>query len=174
LSETQTDETQSSDFAHALNSMMDNIENVVVNFQKTLLIVLEKIEKLESLEKLSRSGTAPNEKGLFNEEIKQLTNKATIPSEMAHQEPGVAHNETEMTINTRTSLQQSKNEIPELMPATGAKDVRESSISKRNIFAGIFSKISKKVSSKSNYLILAIALVIFSIATVKLYFMLFP
>jgi len=61
---------------------MDNIENVVVNFQKTLLIILEKIEKLESLERPSQGDSAPSEKGLDTEEIKQLTNDAITLAEM--------------------------------------------------------------------------------------------
>jgi hypothetical protein len=155
LSEIQTDKTQPSDFARALNSMMDNLENVVVNFQKTLLVMLEKIEKLESLEKSPRGDTAPNEKEPNTEKIKQLTNDATTSAEMPHQESSETHNETEMATNTRTT-------------------VIESGISKRSIFAGTFGKIIQKVSSKSNYCILAIALAILGIILVKLYFMLFP
>lgn len=154
MNEIQTDETQPSDFARALNSMMDNLENVVVNFQKTLLVMLEKIEKLELLEKSSRSDTAPNEKGPNTAEIKQLTNNATTSVEMPHQKPSETHNETEMIT----------------APAT----VRESGVSKRSIFTGTFGKIIKKVSSKSNYCILAIALAILGLIIVKLFFMLLP
>jgi len=53
-------------------------------------------------------------------------------------------------------------------------DLRESSISKRSTFSGIFSKTFKILSSKSNYLILAIALAVLGIALVEIYFMLFP
>ncbi|MDH5375278.1 MAG: hypothetical protein OEW95_05625 [Candidatus Bathyarchaeota archaeon] len=174
MSETQIDEPQPSDFARALNSMMDNVENAVVKFQKALLMVLEKIDKLEDLEKLCRSGALPNERGYYTEEIKQPTNDTAIPAKMPHQESSLRHNEAEMTANTETNLPQSKNEIPELGSATGSTDVKESSIPKRSIQIGIFSKILKKVSSKSNYLVLAIALAIVSIAVVKIYFMLFP
>jgi hypothetical protein len=173
LSETQIDEPQSSDFACALNSMMDNVENAVVKFQKALLIVSEKIEKLEALDKLCRSGALPNERGFRTDEIKQLTNDTAIPAKMPHQESSLRHNEAEMTINTEANLPESKSEIPELGSATGSTDVKESSIPKSSIQIGIFSKILKKVSSKSRYLVLAIALAIFSIAVVKIYFMLF-
>ena len=168
MSEIQTDETQPSDFARALNSMMDNLENVVVNFQKTLLVMLEKIEKLESLEESSRCDTAPNEKGPNIEEIKRLTNDATT-SEMPHQELIETHNETEMTTNTGTNLQQSENEIQGSAPAT----VGEIGMFKRSIFTGTFGKIIKKVSSKSNYSMLAVSLTILVIIIVKLCFMLF-
>ena len=67
--------------------MMDNLENVVVTFQKTLLVMLEKIEKLESLEKSSRGDTAPNKKGSNTEEMKQLTNAATTLAEMPASAP---------------------------------------------------------------------------------------
>ena len=149
MSETQTDEfqtcePQTSDFARALNSVMDNIENVVVNFQKTLLIILEKIEKLESSEK------------------------------MPLQQRSVTHNKTGISINKGANLQQLKDEIPELVSAKNATDVEESSISKRSTFSGILSKTFKKLSSKSNYLILAIALAVLGIALVEIYFTLFP
>ena len=90
LSETPTDELQiyepqASDFARALNSVMDNIENVVVNFQKTLLVILKKIEKLESLEKMSRSGEAAYEKRVHSGEIKQLMRDATTSAKMPRQ-----------------------------------------------------------------------------------------
>jgi len=169
LSEIQTDEIQPSDFARALNSMMDNLENVVVNFQKTLLVMLEKIEKLESLEKFARGGTAPNEKGSNTEEIMQLTNDATTSAEMPRQKPSETHNETEMTANTETNLQQSENRIQGSAPAT----MRESGTSKRSIFTGNFNKIIKVVSSKSSYCILVIALAILGIIIFKLCFMLF-
>ena len=169
MSEIQTDETQPSDFARTLNSMMDNLENVAVTFQKTLLVMLEKIEKLESLEKSSRGDTAPNEKGPNSEEIKQLTSDATTSAEMPHQKPGETHNEPEMTTNTGANLQQSENEIQGSAPAT----VRESGTFKMGILTGPFSKIIKVVSSKSNYCILAIALAILGVIIVKLFFMLF-
>ena len=80
LSEAQTEEPQSSDFTRALNSMMDNIENVVVNFQKTLLVALEKVEKLEKLEKkLSKTRIKPNEKRLYAKEIKQPLDDVSTP-----------------------------------------------------------------------------------------------
>ena len=166
MSEIQTDEAQPPDFTRALNSMMDNLENVVVNFQKALLVMLEKIEKLESLEKSSRGNTSPNEKGPTAEEIKQLKNNAAT-SEMSHQESSETHNET---TDTGTNLQQPENEIHGSTSLT----VNESGISKRSIFTGILSKIIQKISSKSNYCILAIALAVLGVIIVKLYFMLFP
>jgi len=171
LSETQIDETQPSDFASALDSMMDNIENVVVNFQKTLLVMLEKIEKLESLEKPSRDNRTPDENGSNAEEIKQPTNDATTSGEKTHQEPNETHSETEMTTNTGVNLQQSENEIQESERGTG---VREIGISKGSNLAGTFAQIFKKASSKPKYCILAIALAVLGVAIVKLYFMLFP
>ena len=171
LSETQTDETQPSDFARALDSMMDNIENVAVNFQETLLVMLEKIEKLESLEKPSRGDRTPNEKGPNTEEIKQPTNDATTSAEKTHQEPNETHSETEITTNTGVNLQQSENETQESEHTTG---VREIDISKRSNLAGTFAQIFKKASSKPKYFTLAIALAVLSVAIVKLYFMLFP
>ena len=170
MSEIKTDEAQPPDFTRALNSMMDNLENVVVNFQKTLLVMLEKIEKLESVEKSFRSETTPNEKGPNIKKIKQLTNNAATSAEMPHQEPSETHKETEMTANTGINLQQPENEIQESVSAT----MSESTISKGSIFIGTFSKIIKKLSSKSNYCILAIALAILGIIIVKLYFMMFP
>lgn len=171
MSETQLDETQPSDFANALDSMMDNIENVVVNFQKTLLAMLEKIEKLESLEKPSRDDTTSDEKGPNTEEIKQPANDATTLAEMPDQEPNETHSETEMTANTGVNLQQSENEIQESEHTTG---VREIDISKGSNLVGTFAQIFKKASSKPKYLTLAIALAVLSVAIVKLYFMLFP
>ncbi len=167
MSEIQTDEAQPPDFTRALNSMMDNLENVVVNFQKALLVMLEKIEKLESLEKSSRGNISPNEKSPTAEETKQLKNNATTLTEMPHQESSETHNET---TDTGTNLQQPENEIHGLTPLT----VNESGISKRSIFTGILSKIIQKISSKSNYCILAIALAVLGVIIVKLYFMLFP
>lgn len=58
LRENQTNKTQPPNFAYALNSMMDDLENVVVSFEKTLSVMLEekkkhkeKTEKLESFKK---------------------------------------------------------------------------------------------------------------------------
>jgi len=150
---------------------MDNIENVVVNFQKTLLIILKKIEKLESLEKMSRSSKAFNEEGLYTKEIKQPTHGAATPAKMPRPEPSAMHN---VSINKGANLQKSGDEIPESVSSKNATDVKESSISKRSTFSGIFSKIFKKVSSKSNYLILAVALAVLGIAVVEIYFSLFP
>ena len=170
MSEIQIDETQPSEFARALNSKMDNLENVVVNFQETLLVMLEKIEKLESLEKSSfRGGTPSNEKGSDTEEIKQLTNGATTSTEVSHQESSETLNETEMTTNTGINSQQSENKIEGSAPVI----VKESGTSKKSIFKGTFSKIIKVVSSKSNYCILAIALTVLGIIIVKFCFMLF-
>jgi len=171
LSEIQTEKPQSSDFARALNSMMDNIENVVVNVQKTLLIVLEKVEKLEKLERLSRTRMASNEKRLYTEEIKKPINDASAP-EMAHQESSVRHNETEMTASTETNLQQDENEISESASATAASDLKKHDFSKGSV-SSVFGKIFKKISSKSNYLILAIVLAVFGVAIIKVYLMLF-
>lgn len=171
LSEIQTEKTQSSDFARALNSMMDNIENVVVNVQKTLSIVLENVEKLERLEKLSRTRIASNEKRLYAEEIKKPRNDASTP-EMTQQESSVRHNETEMTGNTETNLQQDENEISESASATTATDLKKHDFSKGSVFS-VFGKISKRIASKSNYLILAIVLAVFGVAIIKVYFMLF-
>jgi hypothetical protein len=151
--------------------MMDNIENVVVNFQKTLLIMLEKVEKLEKLEKLSRTHMASNEKRLYTEEIKKPINDAATP-EMAHQESSVRHNETEMTVSTETNLQQDENEISESSSATAATDLKKHDFSKGSVFS-VFGKIFKRASSKSNYLILAIVLAVFGAAIIKVYFMLF-
>lgn len=170
MSEIQADETQPANFARALNSMMDNLENVVVNFQETLLVMLEKIEKLESLEKSSFKGDTPsNEKVPNTEEIKQLNNSVTTSTDISHQEPSETQNETEMTTNTGTNLQQSENKIEGSAPAI----VSESGTSKRSIFTGTFSKITRVVSSKSNYCILAIALTVLGIIIVKFCFMLF-
>ena len=171
LSEIQTEKPQSSDFARALNSMMDNIENVVVNFQKTLLVVLEKVEKLEKLEKLSRTRMASNEKRLYTKEIKQPINDAATP-DIAHKESSIMHNENEMTTSTETNLQQDENEISESAPATATTDLKKHDFSKGSVFS-VFGKIFKRISSKSNYLILAIVLAVFGVAIIKVYFMLF-
>jgi hypothetical protein len=174
LSEIQTEKPQSSDFAHALNSMMDNIENVVVNFQKTLLVALEKVEKLEKLEKkLSKARVAPNEKTFCNEEIKQPMNDSKTP-DFAHQGSNVTQNESEMAANTETNLQQDETEISESAPARAVKDLKKHDFSKGSVFSGVFGKVFKMISSKSNYLMLATVLTGFCVAIIKLYFMLFP
>lgn len=167
MSKIQTDETELSDFARAFNSTMDKLENVV----ETLSVMSEKIKKSGLLEESSRRDTARNEKGPSTEEIKKLTNDAATSTEISHKEPSETHSKTEITTNTGTGLQQSKPmEIQESAPAT----VRESGISRRNIFTGVFNKISNKASSKSNYFLLVIALTVFCIIVVKIYFMLFP
>ena len=66
--------------------MMDNLEDVVVNFQRTLLVILEKVEKLESMEKSSRDDIVPNGKEQDTKEIKQLTNDTTL-TDTPHQQP---------------------------------------------------------------------------------------
>ena len=157
MSEIQTDENQLSTFALAFNSMMDNLENVVVNFQKTLLLMLEKIEKLESMEKSLRDNIALYEKERDTEKIKQLTSDTTISAETPHQKPVETHKETEITKIQRSA----------------STTVGENDASKRSLLAGTFSKIIKKVSSKSSYCILAIALAILGIIIVKLCLILF-
>ncbi len=173
LSEAQTEKPQSSDFARALDSMMDNIENVVVNFQKTLLVVLEKVEELEKLEKLSRTRMMSNEKRLYTKEIKQPLDDVSTP-EFAHQESGVTHNETDVTVSTETDLLQDENEISGSAAATGAKDLGKYGFSGGSVFSGVFGKLIKRISSKSNYLMLPIVLAVFGVAIIKLYFILFP
>ncbi|MDH5450815.1 MAG: hypothetical protein OEZ29_02965 [Candidatus Bathyarchaeota archaeon] len=76
MSEIRTDETQSPDFTHTLNSMLDNLENFVVTFQKALLVMSDKIEEIESYERPIKEDAAPSEKGPDTEEIKQPTNDA--------------------------------------------------------------------------------------------------
>jgi hypothetical protein len=165
LSEIHTKETELPDFAHAMNSTLDNLENIV----ETLLARLEKIEKLDTLHKPSRSDTSPNGNGPNTEEIKPLTN-ATTSVKMSHQEPSKKHGDTEMTINSGTKLQQSRpSEVQESAPTT----VRESDMSKRSILAGAFNKTIKKAPSRSDYYILAVALAILCIIIAKLSFMLF-
>lgn len=101
MSESQSNEGQPSDFARALISTMDNLENVVGNFEKTLLVMSQSMEKLEPLEKPSRDGTTPK-KGPNTEEIKQLTNDAPASAEMPpHQELSETQNETKMAPNTK-------------------------------------------------------------------------
>ena len=166
MSKIQTDKTQPSDSPRTLNSMMDKLENAA----ETLIVMLERIKKLESLEKSSRGDTTPDEKGPNTEETKQLTNDTTTSAETPHQKPSETHNETETTTNTGTNLQQSEDEIQASAPPM----VREKDIPKGSVFTGAFDKIIKKVSSKSNYYILAVAIAILGIIIVKLYFMLFP
>ncbi len=158
-------ETQTSDFIRALNSMMHNLENVA----EKLLAMSEKIEKMESSVKSFRIETARNEKGRNTEERKQLTNDAAISAETPHEEPSETQSETETTTNGGTDLRRSENEIQELVHAK----VRDSGTSKKSIFAGAFSKIIRNISAKSNYYILAVALVIFGIIVAKLSFILF-
>lgn len=174
MSETRTDGPRSSDFTRALNSMMDNVENVVVKFQQMLLITLERIEKLESLEKTYINSAAPVRKELHIEETRQSESDSTVPSEMFHEEPTAIHDETEATADAETKLQQPEEEISEPVFAESAKKVREGVFSKMSSLKGIFGNIFAQLYSKSSYLILAIALIILGIAMVKLYFMLFP
>jgi len=82
LSGTQIDEAQSSGFVRALDSMMDNLENVVVTYQKALLAMLENIEKLESLERPFKDEPAPIEEEPDTAEITQPTNDAITSAEM--------------------------------------------------------------------------------------------
>ncbi|MDH5268179.1 MAG: hypothetical protein OEW62_10950, partial [Candidatus Bathyarchaeota archaeon] len=82
MSGTQIDESQSSGFARALNSMMDNLENVVVTYQKALLTMSENIEKLESFERPFKSEPAPIEEEPDTGEITQPTNDAIASAEM--------------------------------------------------------------------------------------------
>jgi len=170
LGELPADETQPSDFVRALNLLMDNLENVVVNFERTLSLVLEKIEKLESLEKSSRDDKELNGNGIITGETKQLTNDATTSVEMPLQETSETHTKTKMTTNIGTNPPQFENVFQEPTDST----VEESGISKRSILSATFSKIIKKVSSKSNYFMLAIALAILGIVIVKLCFILLP
>jgi len=167
LSELQADKTQLSDLARALNSMMGNLENIVVNFEKTLSTMSEKIEKQRSLEKPSQGDKTPNDNELITEETTQLTDGATISTEIPPQKTSETHTTTEITTNTGTNPQ-SRNEIQESIPAM----LGENGMSKRNIFSATVGKMIKKVSSKFDYCILAIALAILVIAIVKLYFML--
>jgi hypothetical protein len=60
-----------------MNSMLDNLENVVVTYQKMSSMIIEKIEKLES----SRDDTAPEEKGDNSKKMTQPTNDAAISVE---------------------------------------------------------------------------------------------
>jgi hypothetical protein len=60
-----------------MNSMLDNLENVVVTSQKMSFMIMEKIEKLES----SRYDTPPEEKGDNSKEITQPTNDAATSVE---------------------------------------------------------------------------------------------
>lgn len=64
-----------------MNSMLDNLENVVVAYQKILLQMLEKIERLESLEGSSKGNTAPEEKRDGTEDMKQTTNEPVLSGE---------------------------------------------------------------------------------------------
>jgi len=82
LSGTQIDEPQSSGFVRALNSMMDNLENVVVTYQKALLAMLENIEKLESLERPFKGEPAASEEEPDTGEITQPTNDAIASAEI--------------------------------------------------------------------------------------------
>jgi len=168
LSELQTDKTRFSDFARALNSMMDNLENAVVIFERTLSAMLEKIERLETLEKSSRDNRTPNENELNTKENKQLTNDATT-AEMPHQEASEIFSKTRMTTNTGTDLQQ-----PEIEIQGSAPTMEEEGSMSKSILKGNISKIIKKVSSKSNYFVLAVALAVLGVIIVKLYLMLFP
>jgi len=62
--------------------MMDNLENVVVTYQKALLAMLENIEKLESLERPFKGEPAPSEEEPDTGEITQPTNDAMASAEM--------------------------------------------------------------------------------------------
>ncbi|MDH5450556.1 MAG: hypothetical protein OEX77_06615 [Candidatus Bathyarchaeota archaeon] len=168
MSEIQTDEAQPSDFARALNSMMDNLENVVVNFQNTLVVMLEKIERLESTEKSSKDDVAPNETNPITEQTKQLTNDATASTEMPHQKLSETQNENTTVTDARINLQRSENGIQDSTPAM----TTESDTIKRSILTGSLGKIIKKISSKSNYFILVIALVILGVIIFRLFSML--
>lgn len=169
LSQIQTDEAQSSDFARALNSMMDNLENVVVNFQNTLVLMLEKIERLESTEKSSKDDLAPNGTAPISARPQPLTNDATTSKEMPDQESSETQNENTIVTDARINVQQSENENQDSTLAT----TTESGISKRSGLTGSLGKIIKKISSKSNYLILVMALTILGVIIFRLVSMLF-
>ena len=72
---------QLSEFPRAMNSMLDNLENVVVAYQKILLEMLKKIDKLESSEDSSKDNTAPEEEREGAEDMKQLTNESVLSEE---------------------------------------------------------------------------------------------
>ena len=148
---------------------MDNLENVVVNFEKTLSLVLEKIEKLESLEKSSQDDKTLNGNRIVVGETKQLTNDAATV-EMPYQGTNEIRTKTEMTTNNGTNHPRFENAFQE----SAASTVKESGTLKSSVFSVTFGKMIKKASSKSNYCILAIALAILGIVIVKLYFILVP
>jgi len=149
--------------------MMDNLENVVVNFQNTLVVMLEKIERLESTEKSSKDDITPNESEPVTEQTQQLTNDATASTGMAHKKLSETQNENTTVTDAKTNPQQSVNGIQDSTPAT----TTESNIAKRSILTGSFSKIIEKTSSKSNYFILVIVLAILGVVIFRLFSMLF-
>ena len=169
MSEIQADEAQPSDFARALNSMMDNLENVIVNFQDTLLVVLEKIERLESTEKSPEDDKTPDKSESVPAQAKPLPNDATASKEMPNQESSETQNENATVNDARIDLQQPENEKYDSTLAT----TTESDIPKKSILTGSLGKIIKKISSKSNYFILVIALAILGVIIFRLVSMLF-
>lgn len=119
MSEIQANETELSDFARALNSTTNKLENVA----ETLSATLRKIEKLGLLEKSSGGDTTRSKKGPITEEFKQLTNDATASKE--------THSETEITTNTRTKLQQSK---PDEIQESARAQIINKAFSKSNYY----------------------------------------
>jgi hypothetical protein len=149
--------------------MMDNLENVVVNFQNTLVLMLEKIERLESTEKSSKDDVTLNETAPIPAQIQPLTNDVTASTEMPDQKLSETQHENTAITDARTNLQQSENEIQDSTLAT----TTESGIPKKSILTGSLGKIKEKLSSKSNYFILVIALAILGIIIFRLVSMLF-
>lgn len=62
--------------------MMDNLENVIVTFQKALLVMLEKIEELELLKKSPGNHTESDVRKPDSTDMQQLTNDAITSTEM--------------------------------------------------------------------------------------------
>lgn len=81
LSENQRDKTRPSDFGRAINSMLDNLENFAVIYEKTLLEMLERIEELESSENSYKDEAASEEKEDNAEEMEQPMNDTTVSVE---------------------------------------------------------------------------------------------
>jgi hypothetical protein len=81
LSENQRDKTRPPDFGRAMNSMLDNLENFVVFYEKTSLEMLERIEELESSENSSKDEAASEEKEDNAEEMEQPMNDTTVSVE---------------------------------------------------------------------------------------------
>lgn len=70
-----------------MNAMLDNLENVVVAYQKILLETLKRVEKLESSEAAAKDNAGPEEKGEGTEDTRQLTDETALSEETHTSQP---------------------------------------------------------------------------------------